>query len=260
MNSFIVLAAALACVSGSPQFLGYNPYTTNAFGYGYSALGFNGFNGLPYTTAVHTPAIVAPAFTKTQYHAQDEFGQSSHGYAHPGQAAAEVRDAAGNVRGSYAYINPEGKEIRVNYVADQGGFRVESNALPVGPSAGPVAQLALPQPVQDTPEVVEARAAHARAVEEVRARRSKRGLTYAYPGLTHPLTYSAVPHTLGYNTLGYNTLGYSHVAGVPAYTTAYTSPLAYSTTGVVAAPAHFRAATLTKVINTPGHAVSYRVD
>ncbi|CAG7722914.1 unnamed protein product, partial [Allacma fusca] len=38
-----------------------------------------------------------PAVTKTQYHAQDELGQSSHGYAHPGQAAAEVRDAFGNV-------------------------------------------------------------------------------------------------------------------------------------------------------------------
>ena len=128
----MVFAAVLAFSSASPQFLGYPGY----------------YNGLGYS-AGH---IVAPAFTKTQYHAQDEFGQSSHGYAHPGQAAAEVRDAAGNVRGSYAYIDPTGKEVRVNYIADAvNGFRVESNALPVGPSAGPVpvvANLVAPSPVQ----------------------------------------------------------------------------------------------------------------
>lgn len=42
-----------------------------------------------------------------QYHAQDELGQASYGHAEPGQAHAAVRDAFGNVAGSYAYINPE---------------------------------------------------------------------------------------------------------------------------------------------------------
>jgi hypothetical protein len=108
----------------------------------------------------------APAFTATQYHAQDEFGQASFGYAHPGQAATNFRDAFGNQVGSYAYINPEGKEIRVSYVADSNGFRVLSNALPEGPAP---LNVALPAPVQDTPEVMEARKAHMRALEAARS-------------------------------------------------------------------------------------------
>ncbi len=85
----------------------------------------------PAITYAAAPTIVATP-TKTQYHAQDELGQASYGYSHPGQAHAAVRDAFGGVRGSYAYINPNGKEVRVNYVADSvNGFRVESNDLPV---------------------------------------------------------------------------------------------------------------------------------
>ena len=41
----------------------------------------------------------------TQYHAQDELGQASFGYAYPGQAATNLRDGFGNQIGSYAYIN-----------------------------------------------------------------------------------------------------------------------------------------------------------
>jgi Insect cuticle protein len=108
----------------------------------------------------------APAFTATQYHAQDEFGQASFGYAHPGQAATNFRDAFGNQVGSYAYINPEGKEIRVSYVADSNGFRVLSNALPEGPAP---LNVALPAPVQDTPEVAAAKAAHLAAVASARS-------------------------------------------------------------------------------------------
>ena len=118
----------------------------------------------------------------------------------------------------------------------------------------------------DTPEVAQAKVEHARAFELAAAaaavqpeRRKKRGLTYTYPALAAP-------------ALGYNTLGYSSIVGAPAV--AYTSPLAYHTGAVAvashpiayaAAPAvyttgHLRAATLTKVVNNPGHAVSYRVD
>lgn len=57
------------------------------------------------------PAVV-PVGTKTQYHAQDVLGQASYGYSYPGQAAHAVRDAAGNVRGSYAYVNPDGNESK----------------------------------------------------------------------------------------------------------------------------------------------------
>ena len=65
------------------------------------------------------------------------------GYAHPGQAASHLRDDFGNQIGSYAYINPEGKEVRVSYSADFRGFRVLSNNMPVAS----VANLVAPVPV-----------------------------------------------------------------------------------------------------------------
>ena len=99
--------------------------------------------GLTYTGI---PTIVYPGVTSTQFHAQDELGQAKFGYAHPGQAATNYRDALGNQIGSYAYFNPEGKEVRVSYTADHRGFRVLSNDLPLQ--------------VVDTVEVAQAKAAH----------------------------------------------------------------------------------------------------
>jgi hypothetical protein len=48
------------------------------------------------------------------------------------------QDAAGNKIGSFSYLSPEGNVLRTDYVADALGYRVASNALPVGPS-GPAA-------------------------------------------------------------------------------------------------------------------------
>ncbi|XP_032796257.2 uncharacterized protein LOC116932588 [Daphnia magna] len=129
----------------------------------------------PFTNAASTSFAPVPfatwmpsLFSATQYHAQDELGQASYGYAYPGQAAANFRDAWGNQVGSWAYIDPEGKEVRVSYVADAGGFRVLSNNLPQTPmqvvSSPPVA------PVSDTPEVEEAKRLHFAAVVEAKAR------------------------------------------------------------------------------------------
>ena len=158
----------------------------------YPYYNFNGFHYAPYTygyaapaapapvvkeapapvtysypaTYAYSPYAYAPAFTASQYHSQDELGQASFGYSHPGQAAVNYRDAFGNQVGSYAYINPEGKEIRVSYVADSNGFRVLSNALPEGPAP---LNVALPAPVQDTPEVAAAKAAHLAAVASARS-------------------------------------------------------------------------------------------
>ncbi|KAI9552428.1 hypothetical protein GHT06_022794 [Daphnia sinensis] len=119
-------------------------------------------------TGVHTAAVPAaypvvysyPANSASQYLAKDELGQASFGYAHPGQTATNIQDAYGNQVGSYAYFNPEGKEVRVSYTADSRGFRVLSNDLPVAPTANLVA----PVPVQDTLEVAQAKAEHAAAV------------------------------------------------------------------------------------------------
>jgi len=70
------------------------------------------------------PYAVAPAVTSSQYHAQDELGQYSYGYAGGPSAKAESKDAFGNVRGSYSYIDSNGLQQVVNYVADPvNGFR-----------------------------------------------------------------------------------------------------------------------------------------
>ena len=217
-------------------------------GYGYGLGGYGGyggyyggypFAGYPYTgvRTVQTAAPVAaavpaalpayygyPSYSASQYHSQDELGQASFGYAHPGQSATNLRDAFGNQIGSYAYINPEGKEVRVSYTADSRGFRVLSNDLPVAP----VANLVAPVQVQDTPEVAAAKATHMAALAAAK--------TAAAPARTkrQVLAYGAAPFA-AYNY------------GVSPYT--------------YAAPAHpVREATLTRTILTPGHAVAYRVD
>jgi hypothetical protein len=94
-----------------------------------------------------------------------QLGQASFGYAHPGQAASNLRDGFGNQIGSYAYINPEGKEVRVSYTADSRGFRVHANNLPVGPVDNSVA----PVQVKNTPEVAAAKADHSAAIAAVKS-------------------------------------------------------------------------------------------
>ena len=151
---------AVAAQASFPYYTGY-PYTGNQFAYSAYPLAASAH---PYAFSPYSYAY-APAYTSNQYHSQDELGQASFGYSHPGQAAVNYRDAFGNQVGSYAYINPEGKEVRVSYVADSNGFRVLSNDLPVGPSVPEIEAVVLPKPVQDTPEVAAAKIAHQAAVD-----------------------------------------------------------------------------------------------
>ena len=170
-----------------------------------------------------------PLPSASQFHAQDELGQASFGYAHPGQAASNFRDAWGNQVGSWAYIDPNGKEVRVSYVADSMGFRVLSNALPVAP-------LAAPAPVNDTPEVQEAKRQHFAAVAEAKARnaaasagitrrRRSPGRYYSAPKAAYakpayyqeaaPVVHEAVPTTV-------------HVLPTPAVHHSFALPVVHS--------------------------------
>ena len=135
-----------------------------------------------------TPGHPFIGVTATQFHAQDELGQASFGYSHPGQAATTFRDAFGNQVGSWAYINPEGKEVRVSFVADANGFRVLSNDLPVAPLA-----------VQDTAEVAAAKAAHFEALAEAGVLHvAPQPVPVAAPAVVKeiPVPAPAVVHTL----------------------------------------------------------------
>ncbi|XP_059491018.1 cuticle protein 18.7-like [Neocloeon triangulifer] len=128
MKCFIILSAAMALAAAHPILLQPN-YAGN---YGW----------------------LAPSVVSSQYHAQDELGQYSYGYAGGPSAKHEVKTWDGVTRGGYSYIDANGLVQTVNYISDPvHGFRVAATNLPLGPGQAPA-------PVVDTPEVVAARASH----------------------------------------------------------------------------------------------------
>jgi len=275
MKVIAVFSAIMAVSSAQILYnggLGYTHGLGYASGLGYtSGLGHIGYNGLTYSAVAPAIASVPIATaTKTQYHSQDELGQAAFGHSEPTQSHHAVRDAAGGVRGSFSYISAEGIPLTTNYIADHNGYRVASNALPVAPAvsiAGPV----------DTPEVAAAKVQHAHAHALARSGRAKRGLVSTYntaPFVHHGASIVGAP-AWGYSTyaaaapaLTYAAAPAVTYAAAPAVTYAaaapaavtYSAAIAPAATHVVAAPHAVRSATLTKVVNTPGHAVSYRVD
>ncbi|XP_037778373.1 cuticle protein 19.8-like [Penaeus monodon] len=303
MNALTVISVAALVASGSTSLLAYN----GVYGGHHGLLGaypYAGYSGLhPYSYAgvlpaaapltLKTPVIktvapapvsynVAPAPVsynvapyapvapiQSQYHAQDEIGQYSFGYSGGPSSRAESRDAFGVVRGSYNYVDSEGKVQTQHYVADALGFRVSGTNLPVAPDAPVTAPLAalpgpLPEPVQDTPEVAAAKAAHQQAYDEAAAAaaaapdtRKKRSVLAA-PGVYSPLRFSygfSTPLHFAHSATYASPLHYT--AAHPALTTynAAHVPTKYTT---AAGPA-LRDAELLRVVHNPGHATSYRV-
>merc|ERR1739838_710939 len=197
--------------------------------------------------AAYTPALAAaPAAyaaaaapiagpVSSQFQAQDEFGNLAYGYQNINSAKQEQGNAYGGVTGSYTYADEAGVHT-VNYVADDFGFRVAGDNLPVAPvynAALPVAPVHLAAPVVDTPEVAEAKAAFFAAFE-AEASRTKRS---AQLGAFGPTAYAGLATGL--------------CPAAPVAAAAYAAPAA-------AAPS--REAVLTTIKLNPGHAVFYRVD
>jgi len=226
----------------------------------------------------------------TQFHAQDEFGQFSFGHAGGPSARTEARNAYGVTTGSYQYIDANGLLQTVNYVADPvNGFRVAGTNLPVGPAAlaapevaplvaptfnpeplvAPVFTGVAPEPVQDTPEVAEAKAAHLALLEAANAERKRRSadeeeavvaapaiaaLPYPYaaglnlaglPAAGLPLNYAGLAGVPALNyagVAGVPALNYAGVAGVPALNYAVAPAVAAPVATVAAAPAPLAAA------------------
>merc|ERR1711881_215477 len=194
--------------------------------------------------AIAAPAIAAPAYaapvaaaTSSQFQAQDEFGNLAYGYQNVNSAKQERGNTYGGVEGSYTYVDEAGVHT-VNYVADDLGFRVVGDNLPVAPVHNAVAPVApvytgvAPVAVVDTPEVAEAKAAfHAAYAAE--ASRTKRSAQFP-AGIVAAAPYAAVAPA-------------AYAAVAPA--------------AVAAAPAApSREAVLTTIKLNPGHAVFYRVD
>merc|ERR1712083_603939 len=188
--------------------------------------------------AVAAAPLAAPIAgpVSSQFQAQDEFGNLAYGYQNINSAKQEQGNALGGVTGSYTYADEAGVHT-VNYVADDFGFRVASDNLPVAPvynAALPVALVHAAAPVVDTPEVAEAKAAFFAAFE-AEASRTKRSAQLAAFG---PTAYAGLATGL--------------LPAAPVAAAAYAAPLA------AAAPS--REAVLTTIKLNPGHAVFYRVD
>merc|ERR1712018_350549 len=192
-----------------------------------------------YTPAISAvPAVAAPVAgpVSSQFQAQDEFGNLAYGYRNINSAKQEQGNTYGGVTGSYTYADEAGVHT-VNYVADDFGFRVAGDNLPVAPvynAALPVAPVHNAAPVVDTPEVAEAKAAFFAAFE-AEASRTKRSAQLAAFG---PTAYAGLATGL--------------LPAAPVAAAAYVAPLA------AAAPA--REAVLTTIKLNPGHAIAYRVD
>jgi len=282
MNALIVLTTLVACASA--QYLGYGGYGYAGYGhagYGYAGYPYAGaYAAAPYAHAA-APYAHVPTYA-SQYHSQDEYGQASYGYAQPGQAAHEVRDHYGNVEGAYSYVNPEGKVVKVSYTAGVNGFQVHSNDLPVAPVAdlalpvAPVYTGVAPEPVQDTPEVAAAKAAHLELLAAAGDRKKRSighlghhalgfGYSFGYPAYAHGYAHHALP--LAHHAV----VAEHHTYAAPVHH-GYAAPVHHGYAAPVhhgyaahhatyAAPAVVgREATLTKVILNPGHAEAYRVD
>lgn len=81
----------------------------------------------------------------------------------------------GITRGSYSYIDANSQLQTVNYVADALGFRVAATNLPIAPvetNSAPVDNSEAPKPVEDTPEVKQAREEHLAAVAKAESESS----------------------------------------------------------------------------------------
>merc|ERR1712106_748589 len=204
ISSVLAAAAAEAQLPIAAQYLGGAGLYNGAYGYGAGVAGY----ASPYAqyaaapalaatapivgaqyAAAYTPALAAAPVAyaaapiaapiagpvSSQFQAQDEFGNVAYGYQNINSAKQEQGNAYGGVTGSYTYADEDGVHT-VNYVADDFGFRVAGDNLPVAPvynAALPVAPVHIAAPVVDTPEVAEAKAAFFAAFE-AEASRTKR--------------------------------------------------------------------------------------
>ncbi|XP_017786131.1 PREDICTED: uncharacterized protein LOC108569178 [Nicrophorus vespilloides] len=77
----------------------------------------------------------APALS-SQYHAQDNYGQYTYGYAGPLSSKSETKSADGVTKGGYSYIDANGILQTVHYVSDPiHGFRVSGSNIHGGYAA-----------------------------------------------------------------------------------------------------------------------------
>jgi len=249
MRAFVAISAIIGCASAQYAYAGL-PYAA-----------------APAVAAAPYAAPYAPYVPSSQFQAQDEFGNLNYGYSNLNSAKSEVGNTYAGVSGGYSYVDANGQLQQVQYIADGAGFRVADSRLPVfnpdlpvapvfapedlpvAPTYNPELPVApvytgvAPESVVDTPEVAEAKAAHAAAHEAAAAAAAERkkreaeadpailaGATTVLtpptpfihnpPVIAHAAYHAGLPYAgLGYAGYGYAGLGYHGVgyAGLPYY-------------------------------------------
>merc|ERR1739844_400906 len=208
---------------GYPGYQGYNysPYYSSP----YTAQTMMAYRAAPATapvTAAATAPAAAPYTVGSQFHAQDEFGNLNYGYTNINSAKQEVGNTYGGVQGAYSYVDANGELQRVEYVADDLGFRVADSRLPLAPvydGVAPVFNPELPVAPEDTPEVAAAKAAHMKALQaasEAAGERKKRdaqpGFAYSFgslhPHLGHSFNYATPFNYYGLHNYNYGLYNY----------------------------------------------------
>ncbi|XP_042883142.1 uncharacterized protein LOC122260071 [Penaeus japonicus] len=206
------------------------------------------YNVAPAPVSYNVAPVAPVAPIQSQYHAQDEIGQYSFGYAGGPSSRAESRDAFGVVRGSYNYVDSEGKVQTQHYVADALGFRVSAPTCPgprhfCGSGSSPT----------------RLRPSSAAAAEAAPDTRKKRSVLGAAPGLgvQSPLRFSySFSAPLHYGLPAY-AFSLHYTAAHPALTTYNAAPVP-TTYAATTGPA-LRCRALRVVLHPPAHATSYRV-
>jgi len=205
--------------------------------------------------AVAAPVAAAPVAgpVSSQFQAQDEYGNVAYGYNNINSAKQERGNALGGVTGSYTYQDEAGVHT-VNYVADDFGFRVAGDNLPVAPAniaVAPVYTGVAPVAPVDTAEVAAAKAEFFEAYEAATKTKRSADANIAAFGFPAAATYGAA--------YGFPATAYGAAYGFPAatYGAAYGFPAA---TYAAAPAAAAREAIKTTVKLNPGHAVFYRYD
>merc|ERR1711935_1158810 len=230
----------------------------------------------PVVTAVAPAAPISAGPVSSQFQAQDEFGNVAYGYQNINSAKQERGNALGGVTGSYTYADEAGVHT-VNYIADDFGFRVAGDNLPVAPVYSGVSPIApvyngvAPLPVSDTLEVAAAKARFFEAFNAAtKVKRSADADAYYNTYVTAasaPATYAAAPAFAAYApptysaapaVAAYAPATYAAAPAVAAYApAAYAAAPAVAAYAPVAAAAPSREAVLPTIKLNPGHAVSY---
>merc|ERR1719244_455109 len=273
----VAAPATIAAYSAAPAT--YAPAYTAAPVAAYNAAPVAAYNAAPVATvaapvAAYNAAPVAAVAAapvagpvSSQFQAQDELGNVAYGYNNINSAKQERGNALGGVTGSYTYQDEAGVHT-VNYVADDFGFRVAGDNLPVAPAniaVAPVYTGVAPVAPVDTAEVAAAKAEFFEAYEA--ATKTKRSadssIAYGFPAAaTYGAAYGfpAATYGAGYG-LSAATYGAGYGLSAAGYGAGYELPLAATYGAAPVAPAApAREAIKTTIKLNPGHAVFYRVD